>query len=168
MRKLHSPLCETTATPSNFEGYGGLTLGAHLEYVETAGTDPKYNMPYAPAIKVRRGTTVWISGVTAAPIYHSHPHVEAEFDEIPTDPGEQAEMAFDNLEEILTAAGATLDDLVQLFRFMVEIDRNHDAINAVQARRVATLPTSTTVEVTRLATDPRLVLELTAVAVVDD
>jgi hypothetical protein len=31
-------------------------------------------MPYAPAIKVRGGTTVYLAGVTAAPIYHHHPN----------------------------------------------------------------------------------------------
>lgn len=143
-------------------------MGGHLEHVHTPADDPRWNMPYAPAIKVRRGTTVWVSGVTAAPVYHTHPHVPEEFDGIPLDPGEQAERAFDHLEEVVQAAGGSLDDVVQLFRFIVRIGENQDAINAVQARRMATLPTSTTVEVTGLATDPRLVLELTAVAVVDD
>jgi hypothetical protein len=35
-------------------------------------------MPYAPAIKVTGGTMVFIAGVTAAPVYHSHPHMPAE------------------------------------------------------------------------------------------
>jgi hypothetical protein len=35
---------------------------------------PDLWMPYAPAIKVRGGTTVYLAGVTAAPVYHHHPH----------------------------------------------------------------------------------------------
>src|SRR5262249_61700154 len=35
---------------------------------------PDMWMPYAPAIKVKGGTTVYLAGVTAAPVYHHHPH----------------------------------------------------------------------------------------------
>ena len=35
---------------------------------------PDIWMPYAPAIKVKGGTTVYLAGVTAAPVYHHHPH----------------------------------------------------------------------------------------------
>ena len=41
-------------------------------------------MPYAPAIVVRRGDLVFLSGVTAAAVYHSHPHREEEFELPPT------------------------------------------------------------------------------------
>lgn len=139
-----------------------------IEEVHTAADDPAWNMPYTPALKVRGGATVWVSGVTAAPVYHSHPHVMREFSDIPSDPGRQGAMAFDNLATVLAAAGATLDDLVRLDRFIVDIDANQDAINQVQATRVSRRATTTTVEVTRLATAPGLVLELTAVAAVAD
>ncbi len=126
-------------------------------------------MPYTPAIKVMGGALVFVSGVTAAPIYHSHPHVTAEFDDIPDDAGAQAELAMQNLEAALSAAGGALRDVVQLMRFMVDQDRNQDAINRVMAARLGDhRPASTSVEVVRLATDPRLVLELQAIAVVSD
>lgn len=135
----------------------------HLE-----GNDPRYNMPYTPAIKVRAGALVFCSGVTAAPVYHSHPHVTAEFDGIPTDPGAQAELAVANLRRVLQAAGGDLGDIVELTRYLVDADRNQDAINRVMGAALgAHRPATTSVEVVRLATDPRLVLELTAVAVVD-
>src|SRR5207302_4277251 len=57
---------------------------------------PKYHVPYAPAIKVHAGKLVFVAGVTAAPVYHSHPHVAAEFDGIPDDPAAQAGLALDN------------------------------------------------------------------------
>lgn len=142
-------------------------MSHHLEHVHVEGNDPRYNMPYTPAIKVGSGTVVYLAGVTAAPIYHSHPHVPAEFDDIPDDPGAQAELAMQNLRTVLRAAGGDLDDIVELTRFMVDQDKNQDAINAVMARHLGEhRPASTSVEVTRLATDPRLVLELKAVAAV--
>lgn len=138
-----------------------------IEPIHTQDDDPKWNMPYTPAIRVTGGSTVYVAGVTAGPVYHSHPHVLEEFSDIPSDAGAQADMALDNLGQVLAAAGATLDDVVQLFRFIVDIDRNQDAINRAMARRMSVRATSTTVEVTRLASAPGLWLELTAVAVVD-
>ncbi len=139
-----------------------------VQLIHTEDNDPRWNMPYTPAIKVTGGSTIYVAGVTAGPVYHSHPHVLAEFESVPADPARQAEMALDNLEGVLAAAGATLDDVVQLFRFIVDIDLNQDAINGVQARRMSTRATSTTVEVTRLASAPGLWLELAAVAAVAD
>ena len=51
---------------------------------------PDMWMPYAPAIKVRGGTTVYLAGVTAAPVYHHHPHRPEEFDAMPRDMAGQA------------------------------------------------------------------------------
>jgi 2-iminobutanoate/2-iminopropanoate deaminase len=139
----------------------------HFELIHTAENDPKWNMPYAPAIKVHSGKTVYVAGVTAAPVYHSHPHIPAEFDNIPEEAGRQTEMALENLRNVLRAAGGDLADVVQLFRFMVDQEKNQDAINRVMASYFGDhRPTTTSVEVVRLATDPRLVLEITAVAVV--
>ena len=63
----------------------------------------------------------------------------------------------------------TITDIVDLTRFIVATGEHQDAINRVMARRLGDhRPASTSVEVVRLATDPRLVLELRAVAVVPD
>jgi enamine deaminase RidA (YjgF/YER057c/UK114 family) len=144
-------------------------MSNHLELIHTADNDPKWHMPYTPAIKVHSGKTVYIAGVTAASVYHSHPHIAAEFDHIPTDAGQQAELVAENLRQVLQAAGGDLSHVVQLCRFIVDMEKHQDAINRVLARYFGEhRPTSTTVEVVRLATDPRLVLELTAVAVVPE
>ena len=141
----------------------------HIEKIHTEENDPKWNMPYAPAIKVHSGKIVFVAGVTAAPVYHSHPHVASEFDDIPDDPGLQTEKAMQNLRNVLEAAGGDLGDIVQLNRFIVDLDKNQDAINAMMKRYMGDhVPSSTTVEIIRLATDPRLVVELAAVAVVDE
>ncbi|HYM90295.1 MAG TPA: Rid family hydrolase [bacterium] len=138
-----------------------------IEPVHLPENAPRYIMPYTPALKVQGGTLVFAAGVTAAPVYHSHPHVPAEFAAIPPDPAAQTQMAVANLRRVLEAAGGDLGDIVWLFRFIKDLDRNQDAVNAVLGRALGThRPASTTVEVVRLATDPRLVVELAVVAVV--
>ena len=142
-------------------------MSHHLEVVHHEGHDPALNMPYVPAIVVHGGKTVYVAGVTAAPVYHQHPHVPADFEQIPDDPAEQTRLTMANLRLALRAAGGDLGDVVQMTRFIRDLDRNQDAINRVMAQHLGEhRPTSTTVEVVRLATDPRLVLEVTAIAVV--
>ncbi len=144
-------------------------MSDHLELIHTQENDPAYNMPYTPAIKVRSGAIVYLAGVTAAPVYHHHPHIKSDFERIPLDAAEQTRMAMENLRKVLQAAGGDLTDIVQLFRFIRDIDQNQDAINKVMGEYMGDhRATSTTVEVSRLATDDRLVVELAAVAVVAD
>jgi 2-iminobutanoate/2-iminopropanoate deaminase len=141
----------------------------HYEHIHTEENDPKWNLPYTPAIKVHSGKTVYLAGVTAAPVYHSHPHIPAEFDHIPADAGTQAEMTMENLLRVLKAAGGEITDIVRVTRFMVDQEKNQDAINRVMARYFGNhRPASTSVEIVRLATDPRLVLELEAIAVIPE
>ena len=69
---------------------------------------PEMWMPYAPAIKVRGGTTVYLAGVTAAPVYHHHPHRPEEFDGMPKTMEGQARAALENLKRGLAAVSASL------------------------------------------------------------
>ena len=64
-------------------------------------------MPYAPAIVVRRGNLVFLSGLTAAAVYHSHPHRDEEFD-LPATMREQATLVMENLKKTLEAAGCQI------------------------------------------------------------
>lgn len=138
-----------------------------VELIHTDDNDPKWNMPYSPAVKVHSGKIVFLSGVTAAPVYHSHPHVDSEFDDIPAGAAAQTAMAMENLRSVLEAAGGGLTDLVQITRFIVDEARNQDDINKVMAQYLGDHRAATTsVEIIRVATDPRLVVELAAVAVV--
>ena len=124
-------------------------------------------MPYAPAIIVTRGRLVFLSGITAAPVYHSHPHRDEEFD-LPATMREQAALAMENLVKTLAAADCTLRDVVSATRYLTDV-REQDDLNRVWAAYLGDhLPTTTTVEVSRLATHPRCKLELTAIAVTDD
>lgn len=139
------------------------------EYVHTQENEPRFNMPYTPAVKVVGGSIVYLAGVTAAPVYHTHPHIASEFDDIPLDPEEQTALCMENLRVVMAAAGGELTDIVELTRYMVDQETNQDGVNRAMARYLGDhRPASTSVEIVRLATDPRLILELKAVAVVPD
>lgn len=127
---------------------------------------PDLWMPYAPAIKSTGGTVVYLAGVTAAPVYHHHPHRPDEFDAMPKDMAGQTRAALDNLKRSLDAAGASFADIVTATRFVTEL-ADQDGLNRVWAEYFGTSkPATTTVQVVRLATDPRCLIEINAVAVI--
>jgi enamine deaminase RidA (YjgF/YER057c/UK114 family) len=139
-------------------------MARELSVVHHADRRTDVLMPYAPGIVVRRGRLVFLSGVTAAPVYHSHPHREEEFD-LPPTMREQAVRVMENLVKTLEAAGCTLADLVSATRFLTDVQEQDD-LNRVWAEYLnGHLPTTTTVEVSRLATHPRCKVEISAIAV---
>lgn len=141
-------------------------MGNDLEVIHHDGYDPKINSLFVPAIKVHSGKPVYISGVTAAPVYHDHPHIPEEFDAIPLDAASQVQLVFEHLDQALEAAGCQRSDVVMLTRFLVDVAGDQDVINRTQSAYFGDhLPTSTTVQIVRLATDPRLRLEIQAVAI---
>jgi enamine deaminase RidA (YjgF/YER057c/UK114 family) len=146
--------------------------GPDFDYVHLPGTEPASgaNMPFTSAIKVNSGTIVFLSGITAAPVPHSHPHVPAEFDQLDFSAAAQAESIMKRLQETMQAAGGELTDIIQVTRFVKDVGANQDAINQVMSRHWGPdhRPASTTVEIVRLATDPRFLLEVEAVAVLPD
>jgi len=128
---------------------------------------PDVWMPYAPAIKVTGGTLVFLAGVTAAPVYHSHPHIPEEFAGMPDDMEGQARETLENLRKGLESVGATFADLVVANRFLTDISQQ-DILNKVWNEVMGeNKPTTTTVQVVQLATDPRCLLEINAMAVID-
>ena len=147
------------------------TAGPPFEYIQLldAETAAETNTPFSSAIKVRSGNIVFLSGtVGAGP--HSHPHVPAEFDHLDFSTEAQTERVMENLKAMVEAAGGQLTDIIQITRFVREVGSNQDAINVVMNRYWGPdhRPASTTVEIVRLATDPRFILEVEAVAVVPD
>ena len=151
-------------------GCGGSAPG--FEYIHLPGTQPAAgaNMPFTSAIRVRSGSIVFLSGTTGAPTPHSHPHVPSEFDHLDFSPEAQATAVMESLQTMVEAAGGQLQDIVRVTRFVRDVGANQDAINEVMNSYWGPdhRPTSTTIEIVRLATDPRFILEVEAVAVIPD
>ncbi len=140
-----------------------------IESVHHEGYDPEIFTPFIPAIRVHSGRLVFLSGITAAPTYHDHPHRPEVFDAIPRDIEGQARLLFDNLDLALEAAGCRRRDIVSVMRFFTHVREDQDAVNRIQAEWFGGhIPTSTSVEVKSLATDPRLRLEIQSIAVGPD
>jgi enamine deaminase RidA (YjgF/YER057c/UK114 family) len=79
----------------------------------------------------------------------------------------QARAALENLKRGLDAVGATFADIVIADRFVTDL-REQDALNRVWAEYFRDAkPTTTTVQVVQLATDPRCLIEINAIAVID-
>ncbi|MFI6794951.1 RidA family protein [Streptosporangium canum] len=142
-----------------------VTIG-QSDVIHHEGYDSTIVSPFVPAIRVASGPrSVFISGVTGAPVYHDHPHKPEVFDAIPVDGASQARIAFEHLDQALRAAGAERRDVVNLIRFFTDVAEDQDEVNRIQAEWFGGhVSTSTTVEVSRLATDPRLRLEIHVVA----
>jgi enamine deaminase RidA (YjgF/YER057c/UK114 family) len=84
------------------------------------------------------------------------------------DIGAQAEQVFKNLQAALAEVNATFDDVVKLTYFVVDISQMQ-IIRDVRNRYLSPdhLPASSAVEVRRLVL-PELLLEVEAIAVLDD
>lgn len=111
------------------------------------------------SLGVRAGNTLWISGQVAFRdgVIIGEGDIRA-----------QAEQVFVNIGEVLSAAGAGFDDLVETTTYLVDRDHN-PIVGEVRARHITgpVPPTSTVVVVAGLAR-PEVLLEISAVAVLDD
>jgi len=119
------------------------------------GFEPYYeHYHFGPAVKV--GETVWVSGQTGL----------TATGEVPASLEEQTELAFQSLKYVLEAAGATLDDIVELNTFHVDFPNGADTFMAVKDKYLTKdYPAWTAVGVTSLAL-PGLLVEIKATAVV--
>ena len=127
---------------------------------------PDIWMPYAPAIKVTGGAHIHLAGVTAAPVYHHHPHRPEEFNGLPTDMGGQTRGALENLKKGLDAVGAKFVDIISASRYVTDLS-DQDSMNEVWAEYFGgAKPVTTTVQIVQLATDPRCMIEINAIAVI--
>lgn len=81
----------------------------------------------------------------------------------PRDMRAQLKQVGENLRKALTAAGATLDDLVKTTTFVTDIDEFFKHVDVRHDYLGVALPASTTVEVRRLS-HPDLMVEIEAIA----
>ncbi len=123
--------------------------------------------PFIPIIKVTGGTTIYLAGMTAAPMYHHHPHRPEEFTSIPDDMEGQVREIFNKMKKSLDTVGATFFDVVAATRYLKDVN-HQDVLNKIWNEYFGDYqPTTTTIQVERFAADPKLLLEVTVVAVID-
>jgi 2-iminobutanoate/2-iminopropanoate deaminase len=105
---------------------------------------------------IRAGDTLYISGQVARP-----------FDEgtaiVGKDEYEQTRQIFSRIERIIKAAGGTMDDLVKMTIFVVNIKNNSGVWRARREFFTGDFPASTLVEVRSLA-KPEVLVEIETVA----
>ena len=140
-------------------------MNDYREVIEVEKT--KYFMPYAPVVKVRQGgSLLFISGATALPLYHEHPHEHEKLNP-PIDVKEQTRLVMQNIEKVLDASGAKFSDIVRTDIYVTDM-QEQDAIGEVLGEYFnGEYPASTLLEVNRLV-DERLKLEINAIAVIEE
>lgn len=143
----------------------------HMEVIHHPHHDETVFMPYAPAIKVKSGKILWLSGNTALPVYHEHPHRREDVLAYMTNDLEaQTRMAMDGIKQTLAAAHASFADVVHMFIFrarprMGDIGRAHAIIDEYFAP-YDHRPTATNLAVLELG-EPEQLIEIQMFAVVD-
>ncbi len=143
----------------------------NLEVIHHPSPDTSVFMPYVPAIKIKSGKILWLSGNTALPVYHDHPHRREEvLKYMPNDLETQTRAAMDGIKQTLEAAGASFKDVVHIFVLrarprMGDIGKAAAVINSY-FRPHNHKPTSTNIAVLELG-EPEQLIEIQVVAVVD-
>jgi 2-iminobutanoate/2-iminopropanoate deaminase/2-aminomuconate deaminase len=90
--------------------------------------DRAAEMPYAPAIEVTgAGQIVFISGATASPLYHQHPHVKKEH-VLPDDIEVQTRRAMETIQMVLDAKDLSWRNVAKVTKYLTDI-REMDAVN---------------------------------------
>lgn len=141
---------------------------AELELIQL-DPDKAYMLPYAPAIKVPANSEYYfMSGATAIPLYHMHPHIDEEC-VVPDDIREQTRRILVTFDEILAFNGLAWRNVVKFTQFLTDI-REHDAIQEVIAEFFAGSqwkPASSAVAINSLSA-PGARLEIDVVAAKSD
>lgn len=105
---------------------------------------------------IRAGDTLYISGQVARPF-------EGGAGMVGTDEYAQARQIFSRIERIVKAAGGTMEDLVKMTIYMINIDKNTEVWRARREFFSGDFPASTLVEVSSLA-KPEVLVEIESVA----
>lgn len=135
--------------------------------IEPIHPDPSQadKLPYSPSIRVQGGADMlFISGSTALPLYHAHPHVHEEH-VLPDDIREQTRRAMDDIKLSLDACGLTWRNVVKVTKFVTDM-RETDAMHEVIGEYFGDWkPASTMVCVNNLsAPGSRVEIDIIAVA----
>jgi len=102
--------------------------------LETVHPSPEeaHRMPYAPAVRIVGACDLmFISGATASPLYHDHPHRDEEHQH-PHSIEQQTRNAMAAIKLILDDVGATWKDVVKVTKYLTDIrdgDGMHKTMN---------------------------------------
>ncbi len=114
----------------------------------------KYRMPYPAGVVVSGGKLLILSGKTAGPIYHDHPHKPEQWREVPDDVKEQTAAILDQIRAILKMAGGDLNNIVMLRKYLTNMNEDFDEVFEVIEEYFKPYgeyrPASTTIEVKEL------------------
>lgn len=127
--------------------------------------NPDY-MPFSLAYKVKGGTTLYVSGATAFPLIHSHPHNEEEL-RPPKNIIEQTERALNNIKVVLEAAGGNITNIVKVTIFNTRMDLQDEVNEVYQLFFGEHLPARSHVGASELV-GKDLMIEIEAIAVLDE
>ena len=121
-------------------------------------------MPYAPAIEVTGAEQIlFLSGATASPLYHQHPHVKEEH-VLPDDIEEQTRRAMEAIKTVLDAKDLTWRHVAKVTKYLTDI-REMDAVNRTMNEYLGDhRPASTLICVNNLSS-PGARVELDMIAV---
>ena len=114
---------------------------------------------FPQAVSVTGGRTIFVSGQLAL-----------DMDGTMVGKGDmraQLRQVGENLKASLEAAGASLGDIVKTTTYVTDMEAFFGCMDVRREYLGAAFPTSTTVEVSRLV-DPDMMIEIEAVAIVDD
>lgn len=133
-------------------------MGTDRETI-SVGIPVEQRYQYSSGVAVRRGGFLFISGMVG---WDANGDVVA-----PDDPARQARQAFENLRDVLAAAGAGFADVVMETEYVVDMD-HYRVIGRVRNEFFAApYPAATLVEVRRLFR-PGLLFEIQAIAVLPE
>ena len=106
---------------------------------------------------------VFLSGMTAAPLYHSHPHIREEHYHAP-DIETQVRRAMDKIKMVLEADGLSLRHIVKMTKYLTDM-RDQDGVSVVLKEYFGDWkPASTTIGVHSL-NQPGARIEIDVIAV---
>ena len=121
--------------------------------LEAVHPDPSqaHKMPYAPAIKIVGACDLmFLSGATASPLYHNHPHQDHEHVH-PHSIEDQTRNAMEAIKSILESQGCTWRDVIKVTKYLTDF-READAMHKTMAGYFGDwLPASTTVCINQLS-----------------
>lgn len=123
----------------------------------SSGAPWEASVGYSRAVRV--GGVIHVAGTTAADASGNAMH--------PGDAGAQTAEILQRIEAALAEAGASMGDVVRTRMYVVDIDRDAEAVGRAHGAVFADIrPAATMVEVTRLI-DPGLLVEIEVDAVIE-